>query len=230
MGVFIAWLCALCVLLPTARGEGLEAPTLRGTVGQLEDADLEVSQPRELQEKYVFPGKKLGSFSGTNEWETEWKCKLRGVCLRFCWCVGDTWALHIYRVSFRWIHRKPTFTMSYVLVKRHPVAAQTCETKKAAEDPRQAEYHLLSLVPWKQTFFWMWVLKMTTCIKNQPFWCGKSGISVSLHLCYFPWIPYTWKRILGCFRHLHRPEGFGGRPFCISSGAWLMYLGHFRGF
>ena len=53
--------------MPTAvTGEGLEAPpTLRGTGnGQLEDADLEVSvAPRELQEKDLFPGKKLGSFS-----------------------------------------------------------------------------------------------------------------------------------------------------------------------
>ena len=170
--------------MPTAvTGEGLEAPpTLRGTGngtgnGQLEDADLEVTRsvsPRELQEKDVFPGKKLG--------------KLRGVCFEILlmW-LGDTWALHIYidiyRVSFRWIHRKPTFTMSYVLVKRHPVAAQTCETKKAAEDPRQAEYHLLSLVPWKQTFFRMGVLKMTTCIKNNLFDVGNL---VSLHLCYFP--------------------------------------------
>ena len=67
MGVFPAWLCALCILVPTATqevlsGGGLEAPTLRGSIGQLEDTDLEVPEPGELQEKDVFPGKKLGSF------------------------------------------------------------------------------------------------------------------------------------------------------------------------
>lgn len=130
MGVFLAWLCALCVLVPTARGEGLEAPTLRGTVGQLEDADLEVTEPRELQEKDVFPGKKLGSFSenkkhGENRVEVSNRRVLASIMRS-----ADAWALH--RVSFRWIHRKPTFTMSYVLAKRHPVAAQTYETHETS--------------------------------------------------------------------------------------------------